>query len=200
MLSLTDKNLIIKKDFTSAKGRTKTLYWANHDSKAKDVTAFMASPDEIEATAAELEDLRRQQASLSSALAGLSGQISNEELTSQLAREEAELEALREQVKGAKSRIQTGRAPPKQTKSILGRGPVKSAALLAREQCPRRTKMRINAMRAEWKKSKEKCMDFIELLADGMEKKPKEVIKLLEIETDEMEGVKMPPKHVIDDS
>jgi DNA-binding transcriptional regulator GbsR (MarR family) len=198
MLSLTDKNLVIKKDFTSAKGRTKTLYWANHDSKAKEVAAAMASPEEIEATKAELEGLRRQQASLSSALAGLSGQISNEELTSQLAREEVELEALREQVEGAKVRIQAGRAPPKQTKSILGRGPVKSAALLARERCPHRTKMRINAMRVEWKKSKEKCMDFIELLADGMEKKPKEVIKLLEIETDEMMGVKMPPKHVID--
>jgi predicted transcriptional regulator len=200
MLSLTDKNLIIKKDFTSAKGRTKTLYWANHDSKAKEVAAAMASPEEIEETTTELEGLRRQQASLSSALAGLSGQISNEELTSQLAREEAELEALREQVGAAKARIQAVRAPPKQTKSILGRGPVKSAALLARERDPRRTKMRINAMRAEWKKSKEKCMDFIELLADGMEKKAKDVIKLLDIETDEMEGVKMPPKHVIDDS
>jgi hypothetical protein len=33
-----------------------------------------------------------------------------------------------------------------------------------------------------------------------MEKKAKDVIKLLDIETDEMEGVKMPPKHVIDDS
>lgn len=198
MLSLIDKNLIIKKDFTSAKGRTKTLYWANHDSKTKEVAVAMASPEEIEATKLELDDLRQQQASLSSALAGFSGQISNEELTSQLAREEVELEALREQVEAAKVRIQAARAPPKQTKSILGRGPVKSAALLAREQCPRRTKMRINAMRVEWKKSKEKCMDFIELLADGMEKKPKDVIKLLEIETDEMEGVKMPPKHVLD--
>jgi DNA-binding transcriptional regulator GbsR (MarR family) len=198
MLSMTDKNLVIKKDFTSPKGRTKTLYWANHDSKAKEVAASMASPEEIEATKIELEDLRRQQASLNSTLAGVSGQISDEELTSQLARDEAELEALREQVEGAKVRIQAGPAPPKQTKSILGRGPVKSAALLARERCPTRTKMRINAMRVEWKKSKEKCMDFIELLADGMEKKPKEVIKLLEIETDEMEGVKMPPKHVID--
>jgi 26S proteasome regulatory subunit (ATPase 3-interacting protein) len=53
-------------------------------------------------------------------------------------------------------------------------------------------------MRAEWKSRKEKCMDFIDQLADGMEKKPKEIIKLLELETDEMVGVTIPPKHVIE--
>jgi DNA-binding transcriptional regulator GbsR (MarR family) len=198
MLSLTDKDLVIKKDFTSAKGKPKTLYWANHDSKAKEVAAAMASSEEIEATEVELEGLRRQQAALSSALTGLSGQLSNEELTSQLVQEEAELETLRHQLKGAKARIQAAKAPPKQPKSIMDRGPVKSAALLARERCPRRTKMRINAMRGEWRKRKEQCTDFIDMLADGMEKKPKEVIKLLEIETDEIIGVEMPPKHVIE--
>jgi hypothetical protein len=59
-------------------------------------------------------------------------------------------------------------------------------------------KMRINAMRGEWKKRKEQCMDFVETLADGLEKKPKDVVKMLELETDEMEGVTMPPKHEID--
>jgi hypothetical protein len=53
-------------------------------------------------------------------------------------------------------------------------------------------------MRDEWKKRKDKCMDFIDQLADGMEKKPKDVVKLLDLETDEMEGVAMPAKHEID--
>jgi hypothetical protein len=53
-------------------------------------------------------------------------------------------------------------------------------------------------MRGEWKKRKDKCIDFVEQLADGMEKKVKDVVKLLELETDEMEGVKMPPKHTIE--
>ena len=56
-------------------------------------------------------------------------------------------------------------------------------------------KKRINDMRLQWKKRKEKCMDFVEQLADGMEKKVKDVVKLLELETDEMVGVTIPPKH-----
>jgi hypothetical protein len=51
-------------------------------------------------------------------------------------------------------------------------------------------------MREEWKSRKQRCLDFVEQLADGMEKKPKDVIKLLDIETDEMERVVMPPKRV----
>ena len=52
-------------------------------------------------------------------------------------------------------------------------------------------------MRGEWKKRKEKCMDFLEQLADGMEKKPKEVIKILDLDTDEINGIGavMPPKY-----
>jgi len=35
MLSLIDKAIAIEKDFTSSKGRIKTLYWANLESKSK---------------------------------------------------------------------------------------------------------------------------------------------------------------------
>ena len=37
-------------------------------------------------------------------------------------------------------------------------------------------------------------MDFLDNLSDAMEKKPKDVIKMLELETDEAMGVKLPPK------
>jgi hypothetical protein len=60
--------LIIKKDFTSAKGKTKTLYRLITTKQRN--RCDMASPEEIEA-AAELEDPRLRQASLSSALAGV---------------------------------------------------------------------------------------------------------------------------------
>ena len=40
-------------------------------------------------------------------------------------------------------------------------------------------------------------MDFVEQLADGLEKKVKDVVKLLELETDEAVGVKLPPKYDI---
>ena len=200
MLSLVDKNVVLKKDFTSAKGRTKTLYWANHGSKAKEVTGAISSPEKIEETKRELEGLRQQHATLNSALTGLSSQLSNLELTQKLVEEETQLEALQRQVDEAKARIRSAKEPPKQQpKSLLARAaPPKSAALLARERCPHRMKIRINAMRKEWKDRKEKCLDFVEQLSDGLEKKPKDVIKMLEIETDEMVGSVMGPKKVID--
>jgi hypothetical protein len=42
-------------------------------------------------------------------------------------------------------------------------------------------------------------MYFVERLVGGLEKKVKDAAKLLlEMETDEMEGVKMSPKHIIE--
>ena len=58
--------------------------------------------------------------------------------------------------------------------------------------------MRINYMRGEWKKRKEKCGDFIDQLADAMEKKPKDVMKTLELESDESCDAVLPPKYDID--
>ena len=63
---------------------------------------------------------------------------------------------------------------------------------------PRSLKILINAMRDEWKSRKEKCMDFCDQLADGLEKKVKDVVKLLDLETDEIAKVTIPPKHVIE--
>lgn len=45
----------------------------------------------------------------------------------------------------------------------------------------RSLKLRINNMRAEWTKRKNKCMDFVGNCADGMEKKPKECAKLMQV-------------------
>jgi len=52
-------------------------------------------------------------------------------------------------------------------------------------------------MRAEWRERKAKTNDFVDQIADAMEKKPKDVVKLLDIETDEMAGVagSMPPRY-----
>lgn len=52
-----------------------------------------------------------------------------------------------------------------------------------------------NLWREEWIKMKRKCTDFVDRMADGMEKKPKECMKLLDIETDESEGVSLPEKY-----
>ena len=59
-------------------------------------------------------------------------------------------------------------------------------------------KVKINRIRGEWKNRKEKCMDFVGQLADGLEKPMKDVVrKVLELATDEDAGVKLPAKHEI---
>ena len=63
---------------------------------------------------------------------------------------------------------------------------------------PRSLKLRINNMRTEWSKRKLKCMDLVEGVADAMEKRTKDAIKLMDVETDEEVGAVMPAKHVVD--
>lgn len=198
MLSLTDKNLVVQKEFTSSKGRTKTLYWANHGVKAKEVHVTLASAEEIAVAKKELQDLQRQESSILSLLAAVNEGPSNEALAAQLNREESELGVLKNRLAEMKQRIRDSRPQDTTNTQSKNRGPEeKSAADLARERCPRRLKQRINFMREEWKKRKTTTMDFVESMADGMEKKPKDILKLLEIETDEMVSVKMPPKYDI---
>ena len=52
-------------------------------------------------------------------------------------------------------------------------------------------------MRTEWVERKAKCSDFIEMAADGMDKKPKDVMKVIGVDSDESEGVKLPEKYVL---
>ena len=186
LLSLLDKQLVFKKEFASKSGRSKELYWANQDSTAKEVRSLLPSVDEMHAAQEQIKALQKTNGNLAMELNMLEEELGNDELNAQL----AELE---ETVRTAKSRLQESKDRIQHTKAT--NKPVKKNA---RENCPRRLKIRINAMRDEWKKRKLKCMDFADQLADGMEKKLKDVVKILELETDEMEGVVMPERHVIE--
>ena len=193
MLSLVDKGLVVTKDFEK-KGRVKTLYWANHDGRAKEVSAALATPKERKEAEAEFAELQSKKASLDQSLRTLSGELSNDDLERELQEEKEALEKVQDQLVQMKQRIRNANAP---VQSKLQRGPMKSAAQLAKERCPRRLAIRINNMRGEWKTRKDKCTDFIEVLADGMDKKPKDVCKLLDIETDEEVGAKMPLRRTV---
>ncbi|KAL7568537.1 hypothetical protein ACA910_002651 [Epithemia clementina (nom. ined.)] len=201
MLSLSDKGLVCKKDFTSAKNsKPKILYWALYGVKAKEVVLCVASTESMESSRKELDFLLSKKAALQKALQDVNSVMSNQELENKLSAEQDSVDQLRKQLEDVKERIQLskhrkGAAPSSRS---FFRGPQKSAAELARERCPRRMKIRINNMRKEWIDRKEKCLDFIDQMADGMEKKPKDILKLLEIETDEMAGVKLPPKKSLD--
>jgi predicted transcriptional regulator len=185
LLTLLDKGVVSKKDFTSKSGRIKTLYWANHGVKAKELSSTMRElvpPELIQAALAENMNLRAHLDSVHAAFASISQAPSGEQLTQLVEQRKQDLQVLRQTVADTSSRIQ---------QSSTNRSKQQS-------HCPRRCKLRINHMRNEWKTRKEKCNDFVDQLADGMEKKPNNIVKLLELETDESVGVTLPKLHVMD--
>lgn len=192
MLSLVDKELVLKKEFPPAKpsGRTKELYWANQESTSKETKNAMATPEEIKLAQDELGHLIKQESSAQREMSALMQEPTNEELDAQVRTMEEEVKGLLRRAEETKKRVQAEQENA--VSSSL------SGTKLKHERCPRRTRMRINAMRDHWKQRKEKCMDFVGQLADAMEKKDAHVLKLLDVDTDEMENVKMPPKYTID--
>jgi predicted transcriptional regulator len=196
MLSLTDKGWIVKKEFTSKGGRSKELYWANQTAKSKELydALRIVLPHQMQAAQEELAQLQQDEKERSHQLAQLTDGPSNEELDTLLTSAQSEVSALKQKLEATQARVRQATATDKPAPLKGGRKqpPAK------KNNCPKRLKIRINQMRDEWRKRKNKCMDFIDQLADGMEKKVKDVVKLLELETDEEEGVKMPPKHNLD--
>lgn len=202
MLSLLDKKLVLKKEFTSKSGKTREIYWANQDSKAKEILKLIPDANEVLASKQELISLQKNLKDIEKDMAFLTQELSNEEIDHQLLDLETAVTKQKTEEANMRERIQQFKSNPtvqqSQRVGIRAIRPSKTPAQLAKERCPRRLKMRINALRSQWKSRKEKCVDFIDQLSDAMEKKPKDIIKLLDLETDEMEGVKMPPKHVIE--
>lgn len=197
MLSLTDKALVTKKDFTSKSGKVKTLYWANYGAKAREVYIETASQEKIASTRIEISKLQVELVSLRRRQHDADTELSDEELHAKLKAEEEQLVQTTAEVNATRDRIRN-RVTTAQTKPFRF-GPPKSAAQLAKERCPRRLRIRFNRMRDEWKSRKEKCVDFLDQLADGLEKKPREVFKLLEIETDEEAQASLPIKKANDE-
>ncbi|GAX28189.1 hypothetical protein FisN_35Lh045 [Fistulifera solaris] len=179
MLSLIDKNLVVKKEFSNSNNtKSKELYWVNYGTKAKELQSHLATASEIQTTQQEYDALVQEHSQTLSMLAALKGDgPSNQDLTRQLEEAEIQFQKLQSELNELKGRIQ----------DMCGS---------AEQNNPKRLKQSINYMRDIWKKRREQCNDFIEQLADGMEKKPKEVIKLLELEMDG--DIQMPPKYKIE--
>lgn len=197
LMSLTDKGWVVRKEFTS-KNRSKELFWANQEAKSKELSNALriVPPEQVAAARRELGNLQEQEKYANQQLHQVLQEPSNEALNNQLLIAEQEVSELEGAVKAALDRIRSAQEPKPQPKQRVGFG--KTKAIKAKPTCPKRLKVRINKMRDEWRKRKEKCDDFVEQLADGMEKKVKDVVKMLELETDEVVRVKMPPKYVID--
>ena len=111
---------------------------------------------------------------------------------------DAQVAALEKDVKELEGRKQaclaaaSGAAAKNSPPGKLGKRPAPPSKF---DTDPKIVKSRINNMRSEWVKRKRFAMDFVENLADGLDKKPKEVVKILELDTDEAENAVMPPKY-----
>lgn len=204
LLGMKDKGLVIEKEFTtSSNGRCKTLMWANLESHSKDAIPATYDPEKACEARRQLLLLQKQEAGLQQELSVLTELPCNNDLSAQLDAAETELASLKQLWEKTRARIKRSKVQaPAAALSPGFRGVQpqlvpKSAAQLSRERCPRGLKIRINIMRQEWRNRKEKCKDFIENLSDAMEKKPKQVNNILDVETDESVGVIMPKKYQI---
>ena len=183
LLSLVDKGLVVTKDFAAGKnGRVKTLYWANQEdhgrTKQKEVhlRSEPASATERDAARTKMMELQNEIATVRNQWQQVLLTPSNDDLTRLVTTETA---AYQECVRArdlVRERIAAAGGPRTKMRGVV--------------QEPRIHQY----YRDEWIQRKRKCMDFVEQLADALEKKPREIIQLCDIDTDEMNQVVLPAK------
>jgi len=203
MLSLVDKGVVRRKEFGKKK---KEIYYVDLDVAAKHLGdgdgAVVASEEERRVGKLELQRCGVREVGLQREMKSVLQELSNEELAKRLGEEEATVEGLRDRVASANGRIGNSQDEDTSRKRNKFKKPMSAfGAKRGLEECnmtSKEIKVRFNFMRTEWKGRKEKCNDFIDNLADAMEKKLKDVHKTLDIVTDQMEGVTLPLKKVVD--
>ena len=195
MLSLLDKGVVRRKEFGKNK---KELYWVDLEKATKEIfKEHVPTTEDMRKAKSELNTILGEENVLMEVLKGMESEFTNEDLAKQLEDEEKIVRELRTRMQQAKDRIADKTDAPQG-----GSDPSRFAKFRAPPKKPKTRKQQntlFNKMRGEWKSRKEKCSDFVDNLSDAMEKRPKEVIKMLEFGTDEMLGVKIPPKRNLDD-
>lgn len=197
----------------------KKLYWANPMSLAevengkgkkgggggavtKELSKLLAPSAEIEEARASRQQLERQRRALHERLTPLLAIPTMKELGDQIADEERKLNEVQDEIRAVKGRMadasqRSSNATPGRVRTASG-GYASAACHPAdrfrklprpKPQDPTTLKRKINHMLGEYKNRKRKCMDFVEELADAMEKKTKDVLgdRVLGLDTDEME-------------
>ena len=188
----------VKKFVKSKEFGKVTLYWVNQTCER--AQPRKVSEKEVGVVEKKVQDLQQEIAQKEKELNEIKSQPLNTNLDDNLAIVEDEVTALREKVERSRNAASAQKITPIK-KTLMGKNvdAGKSAAQLAREKCPRRMKIRINSMRKSWIDTKRKCMDFVENLADGLDKKTKETLNIVGIETDENEGVAIPDLKLIEE-
>ena len=190
MLSFLDKQLVITKDFPSKKGEKK-LYWANpmtasemgnSSAVAKELSKLLATPDEMVETTKLQRGLLQKLRSVENELNPLLAVPTLKQLDEDISQQENELQTIQSEIQAIRHRMEVA-TKPKPT--IMTHNRFKKPPSKPRDKTS--LKRSINHMTGEYKKRKRQCMDFVENLADAMEKKVRDATKLLDLETDEVE-------------
>lgn len=198
MLSLLDKQVVRRKEVGNK--IKKEIYWIDIEKASKEFygTTMSNENDRLQADVELKQSLQKEQ-DVRKVLSDFSSELSNQELSIQVNRLDEEVSQLQTRVQQMKDRIanasKNASQPIGNSRLLVGMKQNLSKKPLTKNQL----KKNINSMRLEWKSRKDKCVDFVENFADAVEKKPKDIYKLLEVETDEMNGVKIPPKQPLDD-
>jgi len=202
LLSLIDKQLVMKKEFIGKK-TTKVLYWANQQ-KSMEVEGG-ASNEEISEANSVLNQLQHMDQNVERELSNVTKEPTNEELTQKVTQMEQEVRDLQKRIQEAKN-CTSQSDPSSSSSSLLPKQPQRPGTLkynqirnplppTKKQKTPLQLKKEFNVMRLEWKKRKLSCMDFVDNIAEAMEKKNKDVMgsKILDLDTDEMNGCVLPP-------
>lgn len=199
MLSLLDKQVVRRKEVGNK--IKKEIYWIDIEKASKELYGTnMSNEAERMQADVELKQCQQKELELRKILSDFSSELSNEEVSLQIQRFDEEVTQLQARVQEVKDRIS------KDASKVVSSSNPRCLLFAGMKQNPSKKpltknqlKKNINSMRIEWRSRKDKCVDFVENFADALEKKPKDIYKLMEIETDEMVGVQMPPKQTLDE-
>lgn len=190
MLSFLDKQLVICKEFPSKKGEKK-LYWANPMSTSemseksavgRELLKLLASKEEMTEAETMQKELMQKLRVINEELRPLLDIPTLKQLDDEISQQEAEVKTLRSEINAIRQRM-TAASQTKPTPLTNNR--FKKPPSKPRDKTS--LKRSINHFTTEYKKRKRTCMDFVDNLADAMEKKVKDVTKVLDLETDEVE-------------
>jgi hypothetical protein len=190
MLSFLDKQLVICKEFPSKKGEKK-LYWANPMSTSemceksavgRELLKLLATKEEMTEAETMQKELVQKLRVINEELRPLLDIPTLKQLDDEISQQEAEVQKLRSEINAIRHRM----AAASQTKPTpLTNNRFRKPTSKPRDKTS--LKRSINHFTTEYKKRKRTCMDFVDNLADAMEKKVKDVTKVLDLETDEVE-------------
>lgn len=179
MLSLVDKRIIHRKEFNSNKGgdgekqkRTREIYWIDVDRatqvlQASSLTGIHSySERDRQKAMDEKSRLLSEEAMIRKEILDLVNVVPIDAIRKKVEEEE-------QAVKSLKYRLDEIKNQQKSNKAVM------------KKQCPKTMQKKIVTLKNEWKKRKQQCMDFVENIADAMEKKKKDVIKDLQLELDD---------------